>query len=141
MQWKHVRLNFEAPPGWSRLDDVDPLTFEARDGLRLRMIPLSVPPSLDEADDAEPLLGWALEQLRSRLGGPTSTRIFPCRFGLCASLRYDRADAAPLQLWVLASRYHALMVSLDGRPNGEELGLARRCVESMHLVSAAQYVS
>ncbi len=138
MPWKHVRLNFDVPPGWSRLDEMELLTFEPRKGLRLQLQPLSLPQHLDDVGDAQPVLGWAMERSRAQLG-PASTQVFSCKFGLCASQRFTSEDGSPLQLWLLAGPCHALVVSLSGIANGEELGLVRRCVESMHLVSAAQF--
>ena len=101
--------------------------------------PAPVAAALGEAQDAKPLLGWAMEQAQSSLGGASDTRIFPCRFGLCASQTFAVSSGKEVRLWLLASAYHVLLVSLHGAASGEEEALAGRCVESMHLVLATQY--
>lgn len=139
MDWRDVRLNLDVPPGWSRLEDVEPLSFQAASGVTLRLRPLSPPASLAEDGSPEPLLGWALEQARIHLGAPRSTRVSPCRFGLCAALSFENEH--PLRLWVLASSTHVLLVSLDGPPQSEDLARAADCVASIRLVSAAQFLN
>jgi len=142
MEWKDVRLQVDVPPGWVRLDDVEPLTFQTPTGLRLRLTPLDYPERLRHHGISErPLLDWALEVAeQGRFNGDTTTHVKPCRFGLCASVVYaDRVLGQRLQLWFLASDAHVLLVSLHGQPDGEELTGAVDCVESMHLVPATLY--
>jgi hypothetical protein len=139
MEWKDVRLQVDVPPGWVRLDDIEPLTFENSTGLRLRLTPLDFPASLRECVAEKPLLSWALEVARQgHFQGDATTHVGACRFGLCASVAYNERGQR-LQLWFLASDAHVLLVSLHGTPQGDELLFARRCVESMRLVPATQF--
>jgi len=139
MSWEQVRLQVDPPQGWTRLEDVQPLTFAAPSGLRLRLSPMSTPDELDEEPGAEPRLMWALARSRESLGNAVMARISTCQFGLCATLTLDMGVGKQTMFWLLASPAQVLVVSLTGKPSAAELAGAVQCVESMRLVSAARY--